>query len=66
MFGKALTPRWNFKNITNAMLLLFRTATGDGWFDLIYDCSVEPPFCTPTGDPEIVSWLGPDVQGERS
>jgi hypothetical protein len=32
----------------NAMLLLFRTATGDGWFDLIYDASIAPPFCTST------------------
>ena len=35
-------------SLMNAMLLLFRTATGDGWFDLIYDASIAPPFCTPT------------------
>ena len=34
--------------LMNAMLLLFRTATGDGWFDLIYDASIAPPFCTST------------------
>ena len=35
-------------SLMNAMLLLFRTATGDGWFDLIYDASIAPPFCTST------------------
>jgi hypothetical protein len=45
--GKVIDSTWNFENIFNAVLLLFRTATGDGWFDLIYDASIAPPLCTP-------------------
>jgi len=45
--GRVISSRWNFETIVNAMMLLFRVATGDSWFDLIYDCAVEEPFCSP-------------------
>jgi len=44
--GSVINSTWNFHSLFNAVLLLFRTATGDGWFDLIYDASVTPPSCT--------------------
>ena len=44
--GQIINSTWNFSSLMNAILLLFRTATGDGWFDLIYDASIMPPFCT--------------------
>lgn len=44
--GKVIDSTWNFESLVNSMFLLFRTTTGDGWFDLIYDSQVSPPFCT--------------------
>jgi len=46
--GEVITAKWNFKTITSSMMLLFRTSTGDGWFPIIYDASIAPPYCTPT------------------
>jgi len=45
--GKVINSRWNFENVVNSMMLLFRIATGDSWFDVIYDCAVPEPYCTP-------------------
>ena len=44
--GSVIDATWNFEGLMNSMFLLFRTTTGDGWFDLIYDSQVAPPFCT--------------------
>jgi len=44
--GKVINDRWNFEDPISGMMLLFRAATGDAWFDAIADCAVQPPFCT--------------------
>ncbi|KAF2266880.1 hypothetical protein CC78DRAFT_458268 [Lojkania enalia] len=46
-FGPNETGNVNFRNVPKALILLFRTSTGEGWNELMEDfASVEPPFCT--------------------
>eukprot|EP00960_Hanusia_phi_P047852 758619-Hanusia_phi.AAC.2 len=45
-FGTVIDSRWNFTSLYTSMMLLFRIATGDSWFDIIYDGAVMPPYCT--------------------
>ncbi|GAB4819675.1 hypothetical protein N2152v2_006721 [Parachlorella kessleri] len=42
-----LNSHANFLNFPNAMLLLFRVATGDDWAGIMSDCMVGPPDCDP-------------------
>jgi len=44
--GIVIDSRWNFTSLYNSMMLLFRIATGDSWFDIVYDGAVLPPYCT--------------------
>lgn len=51
-----LGPMWNFRNIINSMNLMAKVATGDGWFNLVYDTSVSYPFCTKLFLPVAEEW----------
>jgi len=51
-----LSPTWNFNGIVNSMVLLFKVATGDGWFNLMYDTAVSYPFCTKLSLPVEEEW----------
>jgi hypothetical protein len=51
-----LGPTWNFNGIVNSMVLLFKVATGDGWFNLMYDTAVSYPFCTKLSLPVAEEW----------
>jgi hypothetical protein len=44
--GEVISQAWNFRTIMSSMILLFRVATGDGWFPIIYDASISAPYCT--------------------
>ncbi|KAF9116172.1 calcium channel protein [Mortierella sp. AM989] len=35
----------NFRNIGNAMLMMARMSTGEGWNDLMHDFAIEKPLC---------------------
>ena len=45
-YGDYIGPIANFENTGYAMMLLFRVTTGEDWNSLMYECSVEPPYCT--------------------
>ncbi|KAF2739935.1 hypothetical protein EJ04DRAFT_261114 [Polyplosphaeria fusca] len=46
-FGPSETGNINFRNVPKALILLFRTSTGEGWNELMEDfAAIEPPFCT--------------------
>ncbi|PRW21007.1 voltage-gated ion channel superfamily [Chlorella sorokiniana] len=42
-----LNAHANFTTFPDALLLLFRVATGDNWAALLRDCMVRPPECDP-------------------
>ena len=52
-----LSPTWNFRTIFNAMNLLAKVATGDSWFNLMYDTSVSYPYCTKLFLPVAEEWF---------
>lgn len=52
-----LSPTWNFRNLVNSMILLFKVATGDSWFNLMYDTAVAYPFCTKLSLPVAEEWF---------
>eukprot|EP01064_Diplonema_japonicum_P039661 TRINITY_DN9_c4_g1_i1.p1 TRINITY_DN9_c4_g1~~TRINITY_DN9_c4_g1_i1.p1 ORF type:complete len:1736 (+),score=356.14 TRINITY_DN9_c4_g1_i1:114-5321(+) len=43
--GQYLTEQANFDHFEDAVLLLFRMTTGEGWQGIMHDCQVEPPAC---------------------
>ena len=47
-FQRQLTPEMNFRTFANSLLILFKVITGDAWNDIMWDCSVQPPYCTTT------------------
>lgn len=47
-FGGGETGNINFRNVPKALILLFRTSTGEGWNALMEDfATVDHPYCTP-------------------
>eukprot|EP00961_Rhodomonas_salina_P203514 2746154-Rhodomonas_salina.2 len=48
--GKIINHRWNFSSLFSSLLLLFRTTTGDDYFNLVYDCSIQVKFHTKKAD----------------
>lgn len=39
LYGDSIEPTYNnFKNFANALLTLFRVATGEDWNNVMYDC----------------------------
>jgi hypothetical protein len=49
--GYGLQRRNNFENALNGCLTLLRVLTGENWETVMRDCSIQPPFCTPTEGP---------------
>ena len=56
-YGLMLSPTWNFRGLVNSMILLFKVATGDSWFNLMFDAAVSPPFCTRESLPVAEEWI---------
>ncbi|KAF2120581.1 calcium-channel protein CCH1 [Lophiotrema nucula] len=46
-FGTNETGNVNFRNVPKALILLFKTSTGEGWNEIMEDfASVDHPYCT--------------------
>ncbi|KAF2472109.1 calcium channel-like protein subunit Cch1 [Lindgomyces ingoldianus] len=46
-FGPGETGNINFRDVPKALILLFRTSTGEGWNQIMEDfAGIRPPFCT--------------------
>eukprot|EP00281_Chroomonas_sp_CCMP1168_P016681 CAMPEP_0206214046 /NCGR_PEP_ID=MMETSP0047_2-20121206/1454_1 /ASSEMBLY_ACC=CAM_ASM_000192 /TAXON_ID=195065 /ORGANISM="Chroomonas mesostigmatica_cf, Strain CCMP1168" /LENGTH=307 /DNA_ID=CAMNT_0053636251 /DNA_START=47 /DNA_END=966 /DNA_ORIENTATION=+ len=60
-FGTRLGPTANFVDWSNAMLAIVQLVTGDEFTDLMDDCSVMPPACTPIfNSANVYGWDGPE------
>lgn len=46
-YGYRLGPTLNFKDFGSAITACYQLITGDEWMDVMADCAVQPPFCTP-------------------
>lgn len=46
-YGRRLGPTANFESWQNAMYTVYQMVTGDEWMDIMYDCMVSAPWCTP-------------------
>lgn len=65
-YGYALNPNQNFETFPQAILTLFQIVSGENWLDLMRDCAVGEPRCTPgsgTGDDEVLSDCGSPTYG---
>lgn len=50
-FGSNETNNINFRDVPNALILLFRTSAGEGWNQFMEDyAGMEPPYCTTSGE----------------
>eukprot|EP01064_Diplonema_japonicum_P029541 TRINITY_DN4809_c0_g1_i1.p1 TRINITY_DN4809_c0_g1~~TRINITY_DN4809_c0_g1_i1.p1 ORF type:complete len:1504 (+),score=269.06 TRINITY_DN4809_c0_g1_i1:171-4682(+) len=58
-WGEYLTYHANFDNFGSAMLLLFRTCTGEDWNGIMHDLMVQPPDCTEGVDCGADTWKPP-------
>jgi len=45
--GTRLGVQANFQDFGSAFLTLFQILFGDEWHDLMEDCALQPPYCTP-------------------
>jgi len=52
-YGKRLGPTANFDDWPSAMVTCFQIVVGDAWHDIMDDCGVQPPECTPVFDSEL-------------
>ena len=46
-YGYRLGPTLNFGDYGSAITACYQLITGDEWMDVMTDCAVQPPFCTP-------------------
>ncbi|PIC12425.1 hypothetical protein B9Z55_028444 [Caenorhabditis nigoni] len=44
-YGQAVGKHVNFRNGREALVVLFRSVTGEDWNDIMHDCMRAPPFC---------------------
>ncbi|KAL3095996.1 hypothetical protein niasHS_005755 [Heterodera schachtii] len=44
-YGQALSKHVNFRSGKQALLVLFRSITGEDWNDIMHDCMRSPPHC---------------------
>ncbi|XGW16407.1 hypothetical protein V3C99_001682, partial [Haemonchus contortus] len=44
-YGQAVSKHVNFRNGREALVVLFRSVTGEDWNDIMHDCMRSPPFC---------------------
>eukprot|EP00755_Sulcionema_specki_P039239 Sspe_Gene.24208::Locus_9544_Transcript_1_1_Confidence_1.000_Length_4909::g.24208::m.24208/K04851/CACNA1D; voltage-dependent calcium channel L type alpha-1D len=58
-YGEYLSYHANFDHFWTALLLLFRTCTGENWNGIMHDLMVQPPDCTPDVDCGPPSWIPP-------
>ncbi len=49
-FQDKLGPAANFRDFAQAMRVIYQVLVGEEWMDLMADCSIEPPLCTPQFD----------------
>jgi hypothetical protein len=40
-FQNIIGPRWNFQNFESSLMILVRTTAGEGWNDIMHECSRE-------------------------
>ena len=45
-WGQFITTYANFDNFINAVLLLFRISTGEGWHGIMRECKAQEPYCS--------------------
>lgn len=46
-YGDVLDEYKNFNNFIEAYILMFAVSTGEDWNKIMFDCSRQPPDCTP-------------------
>ncbi|KHN81661.1 Sodium leak channel non-selective protein, partial [Toxocara canis] len=44
-YGQAVSKHVNFRTGSEAMVVLFRSITGEDWNDIMHDCMASPPLC---------------------
>uniref|UniRef100_A0A915ABY7 Sodium leak channel NALCN n=1 Tax=Parascaris univalens TaxID=6257 RepID=A0A915ABY7_PARUN len=44
-YGQAVSKHVNFRTGSEAMVVLFRSITGEDWNDIMHDCMRSPPMC---------------------
>uniref|UniRef100_A0A0N5BLE3 Sodium leak channel non-selective protein n=1 Tax=Strongyloides papillosus TaxID=174720 RepID=A0A0N5BLE3_STREA len=44
-YGQAVSKHVNFRSGSEALVVLFRSVTGEDWNDIFHDSSISPPFC---------------------
>ncbi|KAK0421025.1 hypothetical protein QR680_015029 [Steinernema hermaphroditum] len=44
-YGQAVSKHVNFRSAKEALVVLFRSVTGEDWNDIMHDCMRSPPFC---------------------
>ncbi|CAJ0935665.1 unnamed protein product, partial [Mesorhabditis belari] len=44
-YGQAVSKHVNFRSGREALVVLFRSVTGEDWNDIMHDCMRSPPFC---------------------
>ncbi|VDK42501.1 unnamed protein product [Anisakis simplex] len=44
-YGQAVSKHVNFRTGSEAMVVLFRSITGEDWNDIMHDCMRSPPLC---------------------
>ncbi|EJW81322.1 hypothetical protein WUBG_07770 [Wuchereria bancrofti] len=44
-YGQAVSKHVNFRNAKEALVVLFRSVTGEDWNDIMHDCMRSPPLC---------------------
>ncbi|CAD5216869.1 unnamed protein product [Bursaphelenchus okinawaensis] len=44
-YGQAISKHVNFRTGSEALVVLFRSVTGEDWNDIMHDCMRSPPFC---------------------
>uniref|UniRef100_A0AC35TIY1 Sodium leak channel non-selective protein n=1 Tax=Rhabditophanes sp. KR3021 TaxID=114890 RepID=A0AC35TIY1_9BILA len=44
-YGQAVSKHVNFRNGKEALVVLFRSVTGEDWNDILHDCMRSAPFC---------------------
>ncbi|XGW29936.1 hypothetical protein V3C99_009173 [Haemonchus contortus] len=44
-YGQAVSKHVNFRTGSEALVVLFRSITGEDWNDIMHDCMRSPPFC---------------------
>lgn len=57
-YGTRLGPTANFNTWTDAMVVCYQIVTGDSWWEIMDDCAILPPYCTPLFDNDLMPGYG--------